>query len=237
MARWIIPDIHGCFKTMRVLIEEQIRPSQSDELFFLGDYIDRGPSSRMVIEYIMALEEKKYNIRLLKGNHEAFCETVYDQDKEKTWLQKLAPKSQQWHNWMKQGGKETLKSYGIKQVGQFPEEHIQWMSELEYYILLEDYILVHAGFNFVLDDIFKDTQSMLWTREFVVNPKKTDHKKIIHGHVPVSLETIRYNLEKGEYNSIDLDNGVYKRDTVGYGNLCALELNSMKLLLQPNCDI
>ncbi|MCD4664857.1 MAG: metallophosphoesterase, partial [Bacteroidales bacterium] len=42
---WVIPDIHGCANTLRGLIEDLIQPSKHDWLYFLGDYIDRGPSS------------------------------------------------------------------------------------------------------------------------------------------------------------------------------------------------
>ena len=55
--RWVIPDLHGCVNTLRTLIEEQIRPSRSDLLYFLGDYIDRGPDSKGLIDYIRNLQK------------------------------------------------------------------------------------------------------------------------------------------------------------------------------------
>ena len=54
---WIIPDIHGCVLTLKTLIENQIEPDKNDQLIFIGDYIDRGPDSKGVIDYIMNLEE------------------------------------------------------------------------------------------------------------------------------------------------------------------------------------
>ena len=53
--RWVIPDVHGCVNTLKALIEEQIKPARYDELYFLGDYIDRGPDSRAVIDFIRNL--------------------------------------------------------------------------------------------------------------------------------------------------------------------------------------
>ena len=53
---WVIPDIHGNSRTLQALIEEQIKPSRSDQLFFLGDYIDRGPDAKGVIDYIIKLK-------------------------------------------------------------------------------------------------------------------------------------------------------------------------------------
>ncbi|MDP3444408.1 MAG: metallophosphoesterase, partial [Ignavibacteria bacterium] len=81
--RWIIPDIHGCSKTLKQLIEYQIKPSRTDEFYFLGDYIDRGPDSKGVIDYIMELQRKEFTIRLLLGNHEEYCIKSWDEDKKK----------------------------------------------------------------------------------------------------------------------------------------------------------
>jgi serine/threonine protein phosphatase 1 len=58
--RWVIPDIHGCVNTLKALIEEQIKPARYDELYFLGDYINCGPESRAVIDYIRFLQKDEY---------------------------------------------------------------------------------------------------------------------------------------------------------------------------------
>ena len=70
--QWVIPDLHGCSQTLQALITEQIRPSRSDVLYFLGDYIDRGPDSKGVIDYIITLQENEYEVKVLKGNHEDY---------------------------------------------------------------------------------------------------------------------------------------------------------------------
>jgi serine/threonine protein phosphatase 1 len=72
--RWVIPDIHGYLDTLKALIEERIKPARTDELYFLGDYIDRGPDSRGVINYIRSLRQDGYAVTALKGNHEDFLE-------------------------------------------------------------------------------------------------------------------------------------------------------------------
>ena len=54
--RWVIPDVHGNLITLKYLIENRIALSKSDELYFLGDYIDRGPDSKGVIDFIMSLQ-------------------------------------------------------------------------------------------------------------------------------------------------------------------------------------
>ena len=61
-------------------------------------------------------------------------------------------------------------------------------------------------------------------------------RKIIHGHVPVSIEFIDQLKSNDEHHFIDLDNGVYMPGKPGFGNLVALELTSMELKVQPNVD-
>ena len=56
---WVIPDIHGCARTLHALIEDNIKPTKHDELYFLGDYIDRGPDSKGVID--MCVKNENYN--------------------------------------------------------------------------------------------------------------------------------------------------------------------------------
>ena len=81
--RWIIPDIHGCVKTVKALMENLLRVTKYDVVYFLGDYIDRGPDSKGVIDYLMHLKEEEYNVHFLKGNHEDLCVTAYEADQKK----------------------------------------------------------------------------------------------------------------------------------------------------------
>ena len=231
-----IPDSHVYTKTRRARIEEQLRPSKTDELYFLGDYIDRGPDSKGLVDYLIRLQDDGWNIRLLKGNHEEWCIQVYEQEfKLKRNFLGLRQRNAKKDEWLKFGGRETLKSFRVNDMRYFPKEYIDWMRKLEYYIELEKYILVHAGFNFEADDIFSDTEAMLWVREFTVKPDKVKRKKVIHGHVPVSHEFIDFSIRKGTYPFIALDNGVYVKKQ-GFGNLTAFELNSEILIVQPSLD-
>jgi serine/threonine protein phosphatase 1 len=234
--RWVIPDIHGCLNTLRALIEEQIRPGPSDELYFLGDYIDRGPDSKGVIDYIRHLQKEEYKVTALKGNHEDFLVEVYD-----TEIKSINPllrfTDQKNKNWLMIGGRATLDSFGIRNLKQIPSEYIEWMRNLEYYVSLDQFILVHAGLNCGIDDPFTDTRSMLWLRDYEILPEKTGNRKIIHGHVPVTLQFIDLSIRNNMYNFIDLDNGPYVSGREGYGNLVALELSAMKMVIQDNRDI
>ncbi|NMD15386.1 MAG: hypothetical protein GYA75_01125, partial [Bacteroidales bacterium] len=167
---------------------------------------------------------------------EEWCIRAYEEELQlkKSFLGLKKPNIQK-AEWMRFGGKETLKSFKVTNLRYFPSEYIEWMHQLEYYIELEDYYLVHAGFNFETDSIFDDRDAMLWIRDFNVSPEKINHKIIIHGHVPVSHEFIDFTIRKKQYHFIPLDNGVYIKKK-GFGNLTAFEIKQQILLVQPSLD-
>lgn len=234
---WVIPDIHGNSRTLKALIEEQIKPSRSDKLFFLGDYIDRGPDARGVIDYIIHLQEDEYDVRTIRGNHEDYLLRTYDNESVQKNFLGITYQNKLKKEWFKYGGKETLKSFGINDVHEIPEKYIEWMRGLEYYIEVNSGILVHAGLNFMIDNPFDDTHSMMWIKDFNVVPEKISHRKVIHGHVPVSLDFIELLRTSNKFDFIDLDNGVYMPGKEGFGNLVALEMTSMEMKIQPNLDM
>lgn len=236
IKKWVIPDIHGCVRTLKTLIENQIKPNKNDHLIFLGDYIDRGPDSKGVIDYIMDLEKNNYNITALKGNHEDYCVRAYDEDKKKKSFLGIRPKTRIQKEWEMHGGMQTLDSFRAEWPRDIDEKYINWMRNLPYYIEVDNFIIVHAGLNFKEEDPFTDTQSMMWIRDFVVDQEKIGGKRVIHGHVPVNLEFIDLSLNNNGYKFIDLDNGIYFDDRAGYGNLIALELNDMKYTIQSLMD-
>lgn len=229
---WVIPDIHGCVNTLKQLIENGIQPSKEDKLYFLGDYIDRGPDGKGVIDYIMSLQESGYKVDYLIGNHEYYCMNSFEKDQHRFLFKSNIQKE-----WERYGAKATLASFGVRHPRDIDPKYIEWMKKGKYFIELDKFILVHAGMNFNIQDPFDDTMSMLWVRDFKVDTSKIGGKKIIHGHVPVEHSLIQLFLDSGGYDFIALDNGVYYRDQkVGFGNLMALELNSMELIAQPNVD-
>ena len=78
---------------------------------------------------------------------------------------------------------------------------------------------------------------MLWLRDYEIKPEKIGGRRIIHGHVPVNMELITLAVKNTFYKFIDLDNGPYISGKDGYGNLVALELDSMEMVIQYNMDI
>jgi len=216
---------------------ELIRPSRYDEIYFLGDYVDRGPNSKGVIDFIRSLQRDEYNVTALKGNHEDFMVELYDAEKrsKNTWWHNFGNKKHK--SWLEIGGKPTLSSFDVPHIRDVPPDYIEWMRNLPHYVELERFVLVHAGLNFKNENPYEDQQSMLWLREYEIIPEKIGGRLIVHGHVPVNMELIMQSIRNRVYKFIDLDNGPYLSGKDGFGNLVALELESMELVIQYNMDI
>lgn len=233
--RWVIPDIHGYAKTLKSLLA-QIRPAKEDHLIFLGDYIDRGPDSKGVIDEIMNLQKKGFRVTPLLGNHEEFLLMNYDfAIKNSGFLQKLKPNiiKKEWYEF---GGKDTMKSFGTRSIIDIPQKYIEWMRNLDHYLEMKDYVIVHAGLNFKPQNVFQDKHAMLWAKEFKIESSKIGYRQLIHGHTPVDLEYIHHCINQEKHEFIDLDNGVYMTQKPGFGNLMAFELNKRILITQHNED-
>jgi len=219
--RFVIPDIHGCSLTFSALLHDVLRIKKTDTLYLLGDYIDRGPRSREVVDSILLLRQKGYSVHALRGNHDdMLLRACGDLDYFRAWLLN--------------GGKKTLESFGIDDPCDTPLVYKRFLSRLPYYFELEDFILVHAGLNRQSDDPFSDTEAMLWARPSSINDTRTiAGKPIISGHTPVTRETIKNSVRTGW---ILLDNGCVYASNTELGSLAALELNSLSLFFQKNID-
>lgn len=233
MSRWIIPDVHGCAKTLKSLVESFLKITKEDEVFFLGDYIDRGPNSKEVLDYLMAMQEQGYQFYCLKGNHEDYCVETWEADQKrhlfKTETQRL---------WEHVGAKETYKSFGVKHPREIPKQYIDWMRDLPFYYEMEQYILVHAGLNFNIDNPFEDEHSMTRVRNFKVDFNKTGGRRIIHGHIPVDYSFIDHVIHhQNNYDFIALDNGVFYTNQTDMGNLIAFNPDTNELFAQTNMDM
>src|SRR5690554_6025128 len=108
MRRYVIGDIHGCSKALRSLVDE-IAPSQDDQLIFLGDFIDRGPDSRGVIDQVIELSQRT-RVVAIRGNHEVMLMGVLMGGLDANW-------------WCQTGGQSTLASYGGS-IERIPAAHL-----------------------------------------------------------------------------------------------------------------
>ncbi|QNF35408.1 serine/threonine protein phosphatase [Adhaeribacter swui] len=223
MSRFAISDIHGCAKTFRYLVEERLQIKPTDQLFLLGDYIDRGPDSKGVIDFILELRSKGFRVTTLMGNHEAML------------LQ--APENAQYLSaWLRNGGQAALQSFNAKQVSDIPSVYWNFLKNLEYYKELPDYLLVHAGFNFKVANPFADFESMIWIRNFIVKEKFTQGRRIVHGHTPTMDFEIKARVGPPAHSVINIDGGCVYTWPPGLGKLVALNLDTLELNIEENRD-
>lgn len=216
----LVSDIHGCYKTFRYLVEKEWELTYDDELYILGDYIDRGPASKQVIDYILSLQNKGYTVHTLIGNHEDMLLEGQDDDL-------------QFKNWLINGGDTTLSSFGVNHPDEFHEDYKQFFSELAYYYEMDKAFLVHAGFDFSEPNPFNAYKSMLWIRDFQVDTRQLKNKFLIHGHTPIACETIQKGIDR-ESTCINIDAGCVFNHIPGLGYLCGLNLNSFEAVFIQN---
>jgi serine/threonine protein phosphatase 1 len=216
-----IGDIHGCAKTFQKMLFEELRIEKDDVVYLLGDYVDRGPDSKSVLEMIVYLLDRGYDIRPLMGNHEyMMIEACLNDFKFETWKMN--------------GAKETLSSFGVEKPLHINKEILSFLTDLSHLYLNDHFVLVHAGLNFDIENPLDDKLSMLWNRDPFVDRKKIGGRRIVCGHTPKPLFDIMKSLDE---DKIYLDGGcVYKGIIAGLGYLCALELNTLKLHTIENID-
>jgi serine/threonine protein phosphatase 1 len=175
-----IGDIHGRLDlTTAALeaIEQRASGAESFRVIFLGDYVDRGPDSRGVVELMMRLS-RDHRYVCLKGNHEAMmvqCLTGGATD--------------DFTRWMDNGGRETLQSYDADDwdaaIAAVPTEHVRWMKSLPLTSGDGHRIYVHAGLMPSTPFDRQTEETCLWIRERFLRaaPHQFDGH-VVHGHTP-----------------------------------------------------
>lgn len=214
---YVIGDIHGCLDETRVLLEhleKKEKLTDSDVVIFVGDYIDRGPDSRGVIDLLLNFKTRFPKTRFLKGNHEDML------------LDFLGFGGRLGQAFLYNGGLETIQSYGIsvfaspeEMVAGFPPEHFQFYNTLESIIRIGDFICVHAGLNPLRDLTSQNDSDVFWIRdEFIQNIHSFD-ATVVFGHTPHQEVVLHLPYKIG------IDTGLVFKN-----KLTCLELFSKKLL-------
>ncbi|AUC61692.1 serine/threonine protein phosphatase 1 [Cyanobacterium sp. HL-69] len=204
--RFVIGDVHGHFQALMGLLEA-IAPTPEDEIYFLGDLIDRGADSAKVVDFVM-----ENNHQCILGNHEVML------------LQSFTPKGlnhMSFQSWLQNGGYSTITSYKNK----IPPEHLEWMRQLPLHIDLGDYWLVHAGVDPHLPHQKQNSDQFCWIRsEFHSTPEPYfKDKTIVIGHtITFTFPGVKPGQIVQGNGWIGIDTGAYHH---GYGKLTALELN------------
>ena len=223
----LIGDIHGCLATFKALLEQVNLDREQDKLYLLGDYIDRGPDSKGVIDEIICLKRQGYTVHALMGNHEQMLIKGYRAEVMKGWFD-MADDS-------------FKNSFGIVTLKQLPIEYIHFCEELPFYHVDEDFIAVHAGINFSHDKPLAAHRDLIWIRDWYdnIDYEWLQNRKIIHGHTPQTRQEIEAQFEDFETKQIlNIDCGAFisKSKNHGLGHLCAFDFTNNRLYFQENID-
>lgn len=213
-----IGDVHGCAKTLKTLWK-RLEPYEDYVHLFVGDYIDRGPDSKEVIDFLLEVKQDRKTV-FLRGNHELML------------LHSLKTGSSR--NWMMNGGQSTLDSYGKNtSLSDIPDSHIDFFKKTRLYYETEKYFFVHAGIppSMTVEEAKEDKSThdyFYWGREHLNAFEPPWEKTVVFGHTPQPFPIQQSRM-------IGIDTGcVYNRP--GLGKLTAVRLPEKKFMHQLSED-
>jgi len=223
---YAIGDVHGRVDLLdqvlsRIGVDLATHPTANAVLVFLGDYIDRGPASKDVLDRLITCCATRPTVCLI-GNHETYlCEFLRNPEILSAWRQ--------------YGGLNTLLSYGIRpsiesdpqervKLAQaldraLPPSHRQFLNNLKPYFVCGDFFFVHAGVRPGVPLTDQSEKDLLWIREEFLLYEDSFGKIIVHGHTPVLEPEIRANrisIDTGAYATGRLTCLVLEGDDVGF---------------------
>jgi serine/threonine protein phosphatase 1 len=223
---YAIGDIHGRADLLdQVLNRIDADPTKNPNSFeievFLGDYIDRGPDSRQVLDRLVA-RNHTHRMVFLKGNHE-------------TYLADFVNNPRILEDWQRIGGLETLMSYGItpsinanmatqaRLAAAFdralPESHRGFLGNLKTSFTCGDFYFVHAGIRPGISLEKQREEDLLWIRHEFLLCEEEFSKIVVHGHTPVPEPDVRpnrINIDTGAYATGNLTCLILEDDTMRF---------------------
>lgn len=214
-----IGDIHGCAVTLQSLLKKlKSMYGTKPTYVFLGDYTDRGPRSREVVQYLLKFQ-KSHTCIFLRGNHDQMLLDAYEKN--------------DWSLWLHNGGGSTLRSYDSHPEDfTLPEAHYKFFKDTCYYWETDQYLFVHAGLDpgkTVKENLKNgDPEEFMWKRDHIKISHNEWEKTVVFGHTPM-------NEPIAENQMVGIDTGcVYNKN--GYLHLTAVSLPEMKFIQQKNID-
>jgi serine/threonine protein phosphatase 1 len=207
---WVVGDVHGFNQTLRSLVAK-LDIKTGDYVVLLGDLIDRGPNSYDVIQFV----KNSPNIATVKGNHEKMMAKVFS-------LSRLEKPDLRISTWFYNGGLSTATSYinaytdssgneDTQELHQAIERDKLWIEQLPLQIILDDWRLVHAGYDPNVDlDCQTDSELLHVRKPFHLATKPIDvHRTILFGHsITITLpELSKENWGEVWYSPLKLPDG------------------------------
>ena len=201
MATYVISDIHGYLSRMFKVLEIAKFDWDNDELYILGDIIDRGPESAEALEW--AIEEAPSNIHFLLGNHEDMAYSALMMTRENGVSYDFFDDPWSWN-----GGSRTLEDCLKLRGYKWCHKAAEWIRELPLYYIVDDKLLVHAGIcngtPSLSDDFIRNgideyidipgirrpqwSQHLLWIRDRWIRDQNSYPYDIIFGHTPTTYD-------------------------------------------------
>ena len=204
---FVIPDIHGRLD----LLDEGLAGiaarsnGENDTVVTIGDYVDKGPASKGVIERLMSGLDRRFALVTLKGNHDAMmAAALRDRSNMADWLAK--------------GGDAALASYGADAAG-VPQSHIDWLERLQHFHVDAHRLYVHAGVDAGIP-LDEQRQETLLSKRYPKGYRDGfGHLHVVHGHDnqpdgPLLFEG-RTNLDTAAWKTGRLTIGVFDDDRPG----------------------
>ena len=200
---FVIGDIHGSLTSLK-LMEQSIDFRETDTIILLGDYIDRGPNSKGVLDWCIEAK-KRFNVIALMGNHELL-------------MHEARLNVENYFSWIMNGGQDTLKSFGCK-LDAIPEKYWDFIYDCELYHETDHYIFVHGGLEEEKSLEEQVPDSACWIR-FRDQKPHISGKAIICGHTPtknkkpevksfgICLDTHVFGLN-GYLTCLEIETGKY----------------------------
>jgi len=170
-----VGDSHGEYERLKDLVET-VKQSVTEpfKFVFLGDYIDRGPDSALVVQFVKTMTKEGHVA--LRGNHEDMMMDAF----------KFYDASALW---FRNGGEQTMHSYSRTykdskpNVDQMVAEDVAWFETLWTHYVTERHFFVHAGVDPTKHLEDQGDETYLWTRNFLGHPERLSHF-VVHGHTP-----------------------------------------------------
>jgi serine/threonine protein phosphatase 1 len=204
MKTFVIPDLHGRVDLLNVALLKIQQYSSTGTVVCIGDYVDRGPDSKGVIDRLMQGPSEGWVWHCIRGNHEDMLLDCHDI---------LNPIQRQW--WLGHGGETTMKSYG----GTIDPDHIEWINNLPRLHWDDLRVYTHAGVGEQFE-LHEQPESLT---QWFKYPDRADvgyrGRHVVHGHVALvdgpECYTNRTNLDTKAYETGRLTVGVFDGTTSG----------------------
>jgi serine/threonine protein phosphatase 1 len=165
-STYVVGDIHACLKPLQRLLEK-IDPEPDEEVVFIGDYIDRGPQAREVVDYLLGLP---FRCVFLLGNHEQMLLDFLAGQNEDLFLLN--------------GGAATMRSYG-GDPDNIPAAHLRFFRNLLPTYETPDFLFVHAGIRPLVPLEEQDAKDLIWIRQEFYQFVGKYPKPVVFGHTPL----------------------------------------------------